>query len=163
MGLEGDCARTGIQILRIWSAPFPNRVGRYYCVQVDDVTSKQNGPSGFCPRAWPLIERLASVVPAFDDRANYPLQTHEPTAERHIEEVIFLKKAQLAIGDLYRRFRMFDRRFAFTDIDTLTVFVDNVLPWSALGDLEANNLETSSSPVVVCFAQREFSVLSRRC
>lgn len=42
--------------------------------------------------------------------------------------VIFYKKAQLVVGELYHRFRAEDKRFCFPDADDeLTAFIDNVI------------------------------------
>ena len=38
------------------------------------------------------------------------------------------KKAQLAASLLHDRFHLEDARFAFRDIDELTIFSDNVIP-----------------------------------
>ncbi|GAM28483.1 hypothetical protein SAMD00019534_116590, partial [Acytostelium subglobosum LB1] len=65
-----------------------------------------------------LVQRLVSTFPAFADRHTCGGQT-----------IHIYKKAQLLCADLYRRFKVdLPERFAFKDIDSLTVFSDNVLP-----------------------------------
>jgi len=67
------------------------------------------------PKAEPIIERLITLFPAFNDVAQYNNRT-----------VSIFKKAQLVVCDLYR-FKGKDKRFNFMDIQN-TVFTDNVLP-----------------------------------
>ncbi|KAJ4455739.1 putative Cobyrinic acid a [Paratrimastix pyriformis] len=98
-----------------------------------------------CPSAWPLISRLVGLCPAFNDREMYTdPKTHQAAPVLFMKKVqlamaelyrrldgwvLDMKKVQLAMAQLYRRFRRSDPgRFAFRDIDSLTVFVDNVLP-----------------------------------
>ncbi len=66
-----------------------------------------------------LVQQLATYFPAFDDRREW----------RNGEEVLFLKKAQLAVAELYQRLK--DRNpadFNFPDTSCFTVVCDNVLP-----------------------------------
>lgn len=68
--------------------------------------------------AW-LVQQLAKHFPAFDDRREWC----------NGEEVLFLKKAQLAVAELYQRFSAQNPAyFSFPDIDRFTVACDNVLP-----------------------------------
>jgi hypothetical protein len=43
------------------------------------------------------------------------------------QRVCFFKKAQLVVGEMYHRFRDEDSRFAFSDGELLTAYVDNVI------------------------------------
>lgn len=63
-----------------------------------------------------LVERLTQDFPSFDDSASY-----------EGERVMFNKRAQLAAGMLYGRFRN-QGEFSVQDIDELTVFADYGLP-----------------------------------
>ncbi len=66
-----------------------------------------------------LVHQLATYFPAFDDRREWC----------NGEEVLFLKKAQLAVAELYQRFS--DQNpddFGFPNTDCFTVVCDNVLP-----------------------------------
>ena len=68
--------------------------------------------------AW-LVHQLATCFPAFNDRREW----------RDGQEVLFLKKAQLAVAELYQRFnKQNPAHFHFSDIDRFTVVCDNVLP-----------------------------------
>jgi hypothetical protein len=74
--------------------------------------------SGDTSATW-LVHRLATCFPAFNDRRDW----HGGM------EVLFLKKAQIAIAELHQRFS--DQNpavFNFPDKDRLTVVCDNVLP-----------------------------------
>jgi hypothetical protein len=73
-----------------------------------------------------LVERLTNDFPSFDDSAYFGTYT-----VRFL--VRFNKRAQLAAGMLYGRFRN-QGLFQIEDIDELTVFADYVLP-KALRDL----------------------------
>ena len=74
------------------------------------------------PPAAALVADLVSTFPStFDDR--YILR--DGTSEQM--EVALFKKAQLVVGELYHRFRAEDSRFAFSDGDRLTAFIDNVI------------------------------------
>jgi hypothetical protein len=64
-----------------------------------------------------LVNILVSTFPAFADIHSY-----------NGKKIHIIKKAQLLVGDLYRRFSPQDERFKFKDIHSLTVFSDNVLP-----------------------------------
>jgi hypothetical protein len=66
------------------------------------------------PRVGDLVRALVEAVPAYSDSA--PNGVH------------LLKKAQLVTCHLYELIAARDARFAFVDIDRLTVFADNVLP-----------------------------------
>lgn len=71
------------------------------------------------PSALALVEALADNFPPFDDRRALPGG----------REVLFLKKAQLAVSELYQRLGESQvEAFAFGDIQGLTVACDNVLP-----------------------------------
>ena len=74
--------------------------------------------SGDPSAAW-LVQKLATCFPAFNDRRDW----HGDM------EVLFLKKAQIAVAELYQRFSNQNPAiFDFTDKDRLTVVCDNVLP-----------------------------------
>ncbi|GAB9465650.1 hypothetical protein Gpo141_00003049 [Globisporangium polare] len=79
------------------------------------------------PSAVHLVEQLTSVFPAFDDHR-----------EVRGEKVFFLKRAQLVVASLHRRFKDSNPEYTFSDIDELTAMSDNVLPCvlRALGILE---------------------------
>jgi hypothetical protein len=71
------------------------------------------------PSATWLVHQMATHFPAFNDRRSW----------RNGREVLFLKKAQIAVAELYQRFR--DQNptlFDFPDKDRFTVICDNVLP-----------------------------------
>jgi hypothetical protein len=71
------------------------------------------------PSGLKLVEALADNFPPFDDRRALPGG----------KEVLFLKKAQIAIAELYQRLGdAHIEQFAFGDIKNLTVACDNVLP-----------------------------------
>lgn len=71
------------------------------------------------PSGLKLVEALADNFPPFDDRRALPGG----------KEVLFLKKAQIAIAELYQRLGdAHIEQFAFGDINNLTVSCDNVLP-----------------------------------
>jgi hypothetical protein len=76
-------------------------------------------PENGDPSATWLVHQLATCFPAFNDRR----QWHGGM------EVLFLKKAQIAVAELHQRFN--DKNpaiFNFPDKDRLTVVCDNVLP-----------------------------------
>lgn len=66
-----------------------------------------------------LIDRFPQT---FNDR--YELPT---TSAGGKQEVCFYKKAQLVVGEIYHRFRDTDERFRFSDGDSLTAYIDNVI------------------------------------
>ncbi|KAJ1972249.1 hypothetical protein H4R34_005467 [Dimargaris verticillata] len=73
------------------------------------------------PSAVDLVQRLVKAFPAFQDYGQYENTT-----------VYLIKKAQLLAADLNDRFKntsspVYDH-FNFFDLETLTVFSDNVLP-----------------------------------
>jgi hypothetical protein len=70
------------------------------------------------PSALALVKALADHFPPFDDRRALPGG----------DEVLFLKKAQLAVAELYQRLGDSHTPFAFEDVKGLTVACDNVLP-----------------------------------
>lgn len=73
--------------------------------------------SGALSASW-LVQQLATF-PAFDDRR----------VDRNGKETLFLKKAQLAVAELYQRVSTRNAaNFNFQDINRLTVVCDNVLP-----------------------------------
>lgn len=75
--------------------------------------------AGGGPSALKLVEALADNFPAFDDRRALPGG----------KEVLFLKKAQIALAELHQRLGGSQvEQFAFDDIQGLTVACDNVLP-----------------------------------
>jgi hypothetical protein len=81
------------------------------------------------PSGLQLVEALADNFPPFDDRRVLPGGT----------EVLFLKKAQIAVAELYQRLgEAQTEQFAFGDVKGLTVACDNVLPCvlRSLGILE---------------------------
>ncbi|MEE9566557.1 MAG: queuosine salvage family protein, partial [Desulfobacteria bacterium] len=83
------------------------------------VYSHYRHPENGDPSATWLVHQLATCFPAFNDRRNW----HGGM------EVLFLKKAQIAVAELHQRFG--DQNpaiFTFPDKDRLTVVCDNVLP-----------------------------------
>eukprot|EP01087_Luapelamoeba_hula_P010305 TRINITY_DN2724_c1_g1_i1.p1 TRINITY_DN2724_c1_g1~~TRINITY_DN2724_c1_g1_i1.p1 ORF type:complete len:383 (+),score=75.53 TRINITY_DN2724_c1_g1_i1:31-1149(+) len=64
-----------------------------------------------------FVAKLVATFPAFRDKSQYEGR-----------EVYVLKKAQLLAADLYRLLSDKEPKFKFTDIGSLTVFSDNVLP-----------------------------------
>ncbi|CAI5725250.1 unnamed protein product [Hyaloperonospora brassicae] len=88
---------------------------------------RAKSPEGSGASAAYLVTQLVAVFPGFDDHNEF-----------HGEKVYFLKRAQLAVACIYRRFKDSDPMLAFTDINKLTAFSDNVLPCvlHALGMLE---------------------------
>ncbi len=71
------------------------------------------------PSACALVQALADNFPAFDDRRRLPDGS----------EVLFLKKAQLAVAELFQRLApTCPELFGFSDIENFTVACDNVLP-----------------------------------
>ena len=80
----------------------------------DHTSSSANG----YPSALKLVEALADNFPAFDDRREL----------QEGKEVLFLKKAQIAVAELYQRLRTQAGQFDFWDVRNLTVACDNVLP-----------------------------------
>ena len=71
------------------------------------------------PSGLKLVEALADNFPPFDDRRVLPGG----------KEVLFLKKAQIAIAELYQRLGdSRDEQFSFGDMNGFTVACDNVLP-----------------------------------
>lgn len=86
------------------------------------------------PSAVYLVDQFVSTFPGFDDHY-----------ECRGEKVYLLKRAQLAVACIHRRFKDTDPKLTFADIDELTAFSDNVLPCvlHALGVLEYDaELET---------------------
>jgi hypothetical protein len=82
---------------------------------IDHLRTATNGqPSGLA-----LVEALADNFPPFDDRR----------VLTGGKEVLFMKKAQIAVAELYQRLRDTQSEiFAFGDIKGFTVACDNVLP-----------------------------------
>ncbi|KAK1931878.1 Queuosine salvage protein [Phytophthora citrophthora] len=82
---------------------------------------------GTGPSAAYLVDRFVETFPGFDDHY-----------EIHGEEVYLLKRAQLSVACIYRRFKDSEPKLTFADINELTAFSDNVLPCvlHALGVLE---------------------------
>ncbi|TMW67174.1 hypothetical protein Poli38472_012290 [Pythium oligandrum] len=80
-----------------------------------------------CSSAAFLVTQLVEAFPAFDD--------HQVSRGN---ECFILKRAQLTVGELYRRFHETHPELDFEDIRELTAFSDNVLPCvlRALGILE---------------------------
>ncbi|TDH71770.1 hypothetical protein CCR75_003863 [Bremia lactucae] len=74
-----------------------------------------------------LVDQLVTTFPGFDD--HYDLNG---------EKVYFLKRAQLTVGCIHRRFKTSEPKLTFADIHELTALSDNVLPCvlHALGVLE---------------------------
>ncbi|EEY60174.1 uncharacterized protein PITG_12498 [Phytophthora infestans T30-4] len=74
-----------------------------------------------------LVDQFAATFPGFDDHY-----------EIHGENVYLLKRAQLAVACIHRRFKDSEPKLTFADINELTAFSDNVLPCvlHALGVLE---------------------------
>ena len=79
--------------------------------------------------AVPIVEDLVATFPAFNDRVTF-----------EGEQIEIHKKAQLLAADLFRHFANDEPVFRFTDLDSLTVFADNVLPTAlrALGVLQVD-------------------------
>ena len=74
------------------------------------------------------MEALADDFPPFDDRRILPGG----------KEVLFLKKTQIAVAELYQRRADSHWQFTYGDIESFTVACDNVLPCvlGSLGILE---------------------------
>eukprot|EP00644_Phytophthora_capsici_P012244 jgi/Phyca11/550712/estExt2_Genewise1Plus.C_PHYCAscaffold_380187 len=74
-----------------------------------------------------LVDRFVETFPGFDDHY-----------EIHGDEVYLLKRAQLSVACIHRRFKDSEPKLTFADINELTAFSDNVLPCvlHALGVLE---------------------------
>ncbi|KAE9049284.1 hypothetical protein PR003_g1703 [Phytophthora rubi] len=74
-----------------------------------------------------LVDRFVATFPGFDDHYEFDG-----------EEVYLLKRAQLAVACIHRRFKNSEPKLTFADINELTAFSDNVLPCvlHALGVLE---------------------------
>ena len=100
------------------------------CKKVHDVlvgagrALTQNGFSSFavlvksCKSAAELSTALCRIVPGFADSSEY-----------NGERVWFAKKAQLTVTDIHARLvAHYGPNAGFADVDSLTVFVDNVLP-----------------------------------
>jgi len=82
------------------------------------VLSKLKKQSGDKPSASALVTTLIETFPAFKDESKYKNTT-----------VYIYKKVQLLATDLYRSFsKSQPKYFDFYDIDTLTIFPDNVVP-----------------------------------
>lgn len=69
------------------------------------------------PTASHLVAKLVNAFPSLCDAAMI--------GER---PVYLFKKAQLIAYDIYQRFGASDQRFAFADLDRMTLFADNVVP-----------------------------------
>ena len=83
------------------------------------VYSHYRHPESGDPSATWLVQNLATCFPAFNDRRDW----HGGM------EVLFLKKAQIAVAELHQRFSHQNPDiFNFHDKDRLTVVCDNVLP-----------------------------------
>ncbi|KAI9206030.1 uncharacterized protein BJ171DRAFT_498443 [Polychytrium aggregatum] len=76
-------------------------------------------PSNDSPRkAADVVEAIVRLLPSMRDYGEW-----------HGQRVYILKRAQLLVCDLYRRFGGSDpKRFAFQELDQLTIFSDNVVP-----------------------------------
>ncbi|RLN90199.1 hypothetical protein BBJ28_00001866 [Nothophytophthora sp. Chile5] len=61
-----------------------------------------------------LVEQLVATFPAFDDHR-----------ECHGEKVYFLKRAQLAVESIYRRFKDTNPALSFTDMEQFAALSDN--------------------------------------
>lgn len=74
-----------------------------------------------------LVDQLVATFPGFDDHYEF-----------HGEKIYILKRAQLAVACIHRRFKGSEPKLTFADIDELTALSDNVLPCvlHALGILE---------------------------
>jgi hypothetical protein len=83
------------------------------------VYSHYQHPENGDPAASWLVQQFATNFPAFNDRRDWYGGM----------EVLFLKKAQIAVAELYQRFSEQNPAvFDFPDKDRLTVVCDNVLP-----------------------------------
>ena len=83
-------------------------------VYAHDRHPESGGPSA----TW-LVHKLATCFPAFNDRRDW----------YDGMEVLFLKKAQIAVAELYQRFGGQNPAiFDFPDKERITVVCDNVLP-----------------------------------
>ncbi|KAJ2233238.1 hypothetical protein H4R99_004077 [Coemansia sp. RSA 1722] len=69
------------------------------------------------PTAAHLVTKLVAAFPSLRD-----------AAEINGQQVYLFKKAQLIAYDVCQRFGKSDPKFAFSDIDQMTIFVDNVVP-----------------------------------
>ncbi|KAJ2853371.1 hypothetical protein FB639_006552, partial [Coemansia asiatica] len=69
------------------------------------------------PTAAHLVAKLVSAFPSLRD-----------VSEVNGQLVYLFKKAQLMAYDVCQRFGKSDPKFAFPDIDQMTIFVDNVVP-----------------------------------
>ncbi|KAG6610481.1 Cobyrinic acid a,c-diamide synthase [Phytophthora cinnamomi] len=90
-----------------------------------DLEEKEaTGPSA---NASYLVDRFVVTFPGFDDHYEFDG-----------EKVYLLKRAQLAVACIHRRFKDSEPKLTFADINELTAFSDNVLPCvlHALGVLE---------------------------
>ncbi|OWZ15910.1 hypothetical protein PHMEG_00010368 [Phytophthora megakarya] len=74
-----------------------------------------------------LVDQFVAAFPGFDDHYEF-----------HSEKVYLLKRAQLAVACIHRRFKDSDPKLTFADINELTALSDNVLPCvlHAVGVLE---------------------------
>jgi hypothetical protein len=99
---------TGSRLLELGYRTFAEFINDHF------FSIEQKKPSGL-----KLVEALADNFPPFDDRRVLPGG----------REVLFLKKAQIAIAELYQRLgHSHPDLFDFGDIRDLTVVCDNVLP-----------------------------------
>ncbi|ETL45275.1 hypothetical protein F441_04750 [Phytophthora nicotianae CJ01A1] len=92
-----------------------------------ETSADQEEKESVRPSAVYLVDQFVSTFPGFDD--HYEIQG---------EKVYLLKRAQLAVACIHRRFKDSEPKLTFTDINELTAFSDNVLPCvlHALGVLE---------------------------
>ncbi|KAG7381000.1 hypothetical protein PHYPSEUDO_006553 [Phytophthora pseudosyringae] len=88
---------------------------------------EQKEAVGLSASAVHLVDRFVATFPGFDDHY-----------EVHGESVYLLKRAQLAVVGIHRRFKDSDPKLKFADINELTALSDNVLPCvlHAMGVLE---------------------------
>ena len=85
-----------------------------------------------CRTTTKLVEAVASMLPAFADRAQYPSATPGTSISTDTGTPSFvvhvLKKAQLLARDLSVQFGERDARCRITGVEALTVMADNVVP-----------------------------------
>eukprot|EP00003_Mantamonas_plastica_P015592 TRINITY_DN2634_c1_g1_i4.p1 TRINITY_DN2634_c1_g1~~TRINITY_DN2634_c1_g1_i4.p1 ORF type:complete len:272 (+),score=103.97 TRINITY_DN2634_c1_g1_i4:522-1337(+) len=76
-----------------------------------------------------LVEKLVNMFPALQDISNHVTKSSKEDEQDTIVRAFHIKKAQLMVADLFRRFSESEKKlFAFEDTDAFTVFSDNVLP-----------------------------------
>ncbi|KAJ3220248.1 hypothetical protein HDU67_003263 [Dinochytrium kinnereticum] len=105
-----------------------------------DITKPVDG----APRsASEIVKTLVTVIPGFRDMGRV-----------RDRDVFIFKKAQLLVSELHRRFHVQDpSRFSFTEMDTLTIGADNVIPRVLI---QLNILSVSRDISLLIDAQSDF-------